>query len=231
MKIPRFLRATFAKDVDFSNAIFETRITVFRGTNFERDADFFDVEFKGSVDFTDAVVEGRTLFGDAKFGGDVRPPHRVGRGTDLEWDDVDHTLPPEEKRADMYGAWENFFASGGQFDEASKLRTLRRHYSLRPLLYGVVVSFPLIVFLFAGMYYPFFRPARRSSRPVHIVKVLLFSLDVLSPGLGPWKYDWKDKEHGGLPLDRVVALTATESVFGWLLLALTSALIAAWLIV
>ena len=222
-----FLRATFVEDVDFSNAKFWTTKTVFRGTNFEKDANFRDTEFKGPVDFTNAIIEGRSFFTDVTFSGEVHPPHRVGRATDLTWSQVARTLPAQEKLADMYGAWENFFASGGQFDEASELRTLRRRYSLRRLLWFVGGTFPLLVFLFAGIYYPLFRRAR--ATPAHLAKVLLFSLDVLLPGLGPLRYDWKDQ--GGLPVEKVAVLTAAESAFGWLLLALTSALIAAWLIV
>ena len=240
-----FLRATFIKDADFSNAIFATRITKFTGTNFKQDANFFGTEFLNSVDFTDGIIEGRTFFGGVKFGGGVWPPHRVGRGTNLEWDQVAHTLPRGQNLADLYGAWENFFASGGQFSEASKVRTARQHDVLRPIIRGVFVSFLILAPLFAGFYYLYFRHVSTSSTPARATpitkgraffrevkfggKVLLFSLDVLLPGLGPLKYDWR--VHGKLPVERVAVLTALESVFGWLLLALTSALIVAWLIV
>lgn len=62
-----------------------------------------------------------------------------------------------------------------------------------------------------------------------VAKMLLFSLDVLSPGIGPWKYGWT--KHGGLAVERVAALTAIQAALGWVLLALGSASFVAWIIV
>ena len=221
-----FFGATFEGDAIFKSATFGG-YAYFAETVFREDADFVQARFEDTADFANAIIEGKTLFKDAYFAGNVWPPIRIGLGTDLTWNSVRDTLP--EKSLTFYGAWENLFNSGGNYVEASQVRTERRRSELRPVLYSLIISFPALVLLFAGMYYPFFRHGRRSPRHLHAAKALLFSLDVVSPGVGPWKYDWK--EHGGLPVERVAVLSAAESALGWLLLVLISAVIVAWVIV
>ena len=145
---------------------------------------------------------------------------------DLIWGAVKDSIPKVADRGDIYGAWENFFNGGGLYASATEVRTARRRDEMRPFLWGLVISLLLVPSAFAVGYYYNFRRTFRHSWGRHIVKTLLFSLDVVPPGIGPWKYDWSVR--GGLPVHQVAALTAIEAAIGWLILALGSAVMVAW---
>ena len=98
---------------------------------------------------------------------------------------------------------------------------------MRVWVWTVAGSFGIGWVLFTPLYYWRFRKDRRSSTLHHIGKLLLFSLDVISPSIRPWKYDWD--EDGGLAVRQVAVFTAVESAIGWILLALGSAIAVAWL--
>jgi len=235
-----FARATFQGRAMFSDSNFED-MADFHFVIFEDDAvfslarfgdaDFHAVEFNKYADFRQATVDGNMRLTDSIWSGQGWPPHRVGGSIDLQWRDVKDTMPSEYK-TEVYSAWENLFSTGGQFSSARQVRTAMTRYELRFFIYGLATSFSAVLIIFTGLYCWYFRRTRLRSwyHFIFIGKTLLFSLDVLTPGIGPWKYDWKWQHRDGTPVRSNAVLTAIESAIGWILLATGSALAVAWLI-
>lgn len=222
---PVFTDATFEKLADFAFVNFHDN-AVFSLVTFHGDADFQMASFWGDAVFKQTKMYGDAKFFEAKLSGNMWPPSTVGGGTDLVWDYVKHTIPNQD-RSEAYAAWETFFSSGGQYGSARQVRTASQRYELRPFVYSLSIGFLASVFGFAGIYCIMFWRARRRFWAFHLGIVFLFSLDVLTPGIGPWKHDWK--ENSGLPVEKVAILTGIQSGLGWILLTLGSAVAIVWL--
>ena len=131
-------------------------------------------------------------------------------------------------RTDWLGAWETFFVSGGRYDSAGEVRTLRRRDEIRPLIISLPTAFVGALLGFAAVYSIPLGVGRRGSRAKHLGKLVLFSLDVITPGIGPWRHDWGGNET--FPVERAAVLSAAESAIGWVILALSSAVFVAWMV-
>ena len=220
-----FFETTFAGSTVFSNITF-ARSTVFFDTTFEGPAEFDRTTFEGTADFRGTLFRERLSFFPI-IHAEIWPPDSGRIRTDLTWNRVKGTSPGGENTIDMHGRWENFFTFSNKAADAEQVRTSRRRFQLRFWVRTVAGSFGIWWVLFTPIYYWRFRTDRRSSTLHHIGKLLLFSLDVISPSIRPWKFDW-DMD-GGLPVRRVAIITAVESAIGWILLGLGSAIAVAWL--
>lgn len=216
---------TFKGTADFRGTIFEGKAE-FPGTSFEAVVSFDTTTFEGSADFRTTLFLDRLSF-LPRINGGMWPPNSGIIFSDLSWNQVKGTFPSGEDTIDMHGRWENFFTLSNKASDAEQVRTSRRRFQLRFWVWTVAGSFVGWWLLFTLVYYWCFRKYRRGSRPHHSGKLLLFSLDVISPSIRPWKYDWG--QDGRLPVRRVVAITAVESAIGWILLGLGSAIAVAWL--
>lgn len=156
------------------------------------------------------------------------PPNSGNTNSDLLSDTVKGSFPDGRHDLEMHGRWENFFILGSKFVDAEKVRTSRRRLQLRKWIWSVSASFILWWLFFIPLYHRRFRNVHRKSKRRYVFKLILFSLDVISPSIRPWKYDWV--LDGRLPVRKVAVITAVESAIGWILLGLGSAIAVAWLI-
>ena len=251
-----FGHTTFKGDVDFKGSpcppgfIPESSETVtfegpvsFNQVVFDGTPNFKDATFKDSSEFDSTTFGGPVCFDDASFNFLTFDPRPIPREflppkanvirSYLTWDRVKDTFPRPgilfaTDKTDVYGAWENFFASAGNHVDARKIRTIIQRQELQIWIEVIAGSFAGWSLLFAPLYYWRFRRDRRSPVPHHAGKVLLFSLDVISPSIRPWKFDWT--KDGGLPVHQVVVFTAVESAIGWILLGLGSAVAVAYMV-
>ena len=228
----------FVGDVSFGHSVFQDTAS-FSGSLFEARVSFEDTLFNDEVFFNNADV-GRAWFIGTKFESFVHPPAQVMNLVGLNWDQIKDTIPATEK-LDLMGQWENLFASGGLHSQASEVRTARRHDQLKPIWVSLSISFGSTVALFwllySGYWWYFQRnesptpqPQSTWRRALWLAKVFLFSLDVNTPGISAWKYDWQTR--GGLGLDRgpVPILTAVQGLFGWVTFGLGAAVMVAFVI-
>jgi hypothetical protein len=223
-------RATFndtviSSCISFAGSLFHG-FAGFRGIHLDGDAVFQGVKFKRSVDFGESVIQGRFFFRGAEFTGGFQPPTSLQGATDLRWDDVKHAFPGGD-RADWLGALHTFFSSGGQHHSAAKVSTAQRRHNLRIFVYYVPTAFLLVLLVFAVVYGIFMGLKERGTRLRNSGKLLLFSLDVLTPGVGHWRHDWGGGD--AFPTGRVSAIIAAESAIGWVILAISSAVFVAWI--
>jgi len=196
-------------------------------TRFNNFLEFRGAIVEGEADFGGVILGGDALFFSADFRGKVIPPKKfTGHSLGLFWDSVKHTIPFFFGAVDCYAAWENLFTSAGDFGEARRVHRawVRHELGLWFLLWFVV--FLVVTFYFAARYYRRFGPVPRHSRLQHLRRVLLFSLDVLSPGIGAYKYEWDSI----LPVKKAVVLTTIESVIGWILLGAFATIGVSWLL-
>ena len=204
-----FVDANFAGNAHFGNANFKGN-AVFSGetgATFEGRAYFVDANFADVAIFRKAKFTERLVF-DPRINGEMWPPASGLISTNLTWNQVKGTFPEGENLVDMYARWENFFTLANKASEARKVRTAQRRYELRFWVWSVAAGLGGSWLLFAILYCWRFKRYRRWSILRHIWKMLLCSLDVISPSIRPWKYDW-DRD-GGLDVRRVAVITAVE---------------------
>ena len=175
-----FYQAIFQGETDFSGAAIQDS-AYFSDAVFQDGATFVHATFQGAAgaaaNFSGATINGDFLFGSSSdnpiFTGEVVPPTSLIGRTTLRWSDVkDHFIRTGDRR-NIYGEWETFFTSGGQYTSASDVRTARRRYEMRPLVYSLAAGFAFVLFVFAGSYYYWLRASRQSSRGRYGVKMFL----------------------------------------------------------
>lgn len=220
-----FNDAEISACIDFGGATFNGFVG-FRAVHIIGDAVFSHAKFKQSVNFGESVIQGRFMLRDAEFLGKFEPPTSLQGATDLKWDDVKHAFPGGD-RSDWLGALQTFFSSGGQHHSAGKVSTAQRRHNLRIFVYYVPAAFLVVLLVFAVVYGLFMGLKTRGTRLRNSGKLLLFSLDVLTPGVGHWRYDWGGDD--AFPTYRVSGIIAAETAIGWVILAISSAVFVAWI--
>lgn len=220
-----FLVSAFEGNTSFVISTFEGNLSFFRST-FKGDTTFSSTSFNGFTDFREASFAS-TLHFDPRINNKIWPPISNPISTELTWNDVKDSFPHEGDVVEMHLRWVNIFTIANKFLDVEQARTSQRRFQLSKLLLSVGAGFGGSWFVFIFMYYRGFGRVYRRSELRYTLKLAAFSLDVISPSIRPWKYDW-DRD-GGLPVRRVAIMTAFESAIGWILLALGSAVTVAWL--
>jgi uncharacterized protein YjbI with pentapeptide repeats len=230
-----FMGATFQQYISFSQTFFEGPAEFLNSTymakanfamaTFNNDLDFRGAVFKNEADFHGVLLGGNTLFFGASFEGDVLPPRQFeGASLGLFWDQVKHTIP-SGWAVESYTAWENLFLAEGDFGEARRVRRASLRHELNVWILSWFAISLSVLFAFTLTYLKRFQYFSRHSWRQNFGKVLLFSLDVMTPGIGAYKYKWEKS----IPVEDVVVLTAFESALGWIILGVGAALGVTWL--
>jgi uncharacterized protein YjbI with pentapeptide repeats len=229
-----FTWAEFRGDADFKESTFDRNVR-FSMVQFNGEFDFRGVHAKGDVDFGGAIINGdRVLFYGAEFDGCVEPPSKfTGRIFGVFWHEVKRTIPgryaiiPSRLAVESYAAWEGMFSAGGDFADARIVRRTLVRYELRILIVGWVTISLLVALAFALVYLKRHQYLLRRSWRRHFWTFFFFSLDILTPGIGAYKYNWKVKRN--ISVDKLTVGTVIESAFGWIILGIGATLLIVWL--
>ena len=232
-----FSKARFLEGARFANVEFATNFARFDEVSFRRDAEFSGTQFlkggsfratafDGNFDLRGIRVEGGNLdFSLAEFGGDIRPPSFTVTGSlsGLTFAQVGDTVT-----CGVAGFWEEYFRQTGEFDGAEASAKVSKRCRLLPWFVRLGIGFGGVWSAFGLIYFVSFWRIQKKADYKGLWRIALFSLDVLSPGIGPWKYDWVTR--GKLPVHDVAFFTAVEAGVGWLLLTVLGALVVAFFI-
>ena len=217
-----FMGAEFGNVADFDETTF--RSVIFKDAEFKNNVSFRYTTFSERVSLKGVTFAGNANFSGAKFESRVYIPFQIEGSILIYWYQIKHQVTGEDEGL----FWEDVFTKSGHPVDARSARKYVNRSELSDLIFALVFSFINLMLIFPAMFYIRFRKERKVSRKRFFGKIMLFSLDIITPGIRLYRYDWE--KEGNIPVSKVVVLTAIESAIGWILLALGSAIAVAWLL-